>query len=641
MTIVPTTVTALPPSNKRSEPCAVASFTMKDSGNSSAAMSSATNEKRTLADDKGRIADPLPAIRQTVRALLLASPAFQELDSDKQRQLAAAMVKVGQAAANLIREEIVSQEQVNANTALARPSTALQDRRQDATATALAAEGGLGRAASQVGQRTQEILNAVSFPRFVAELINGVFKALVGSTQQQMHSYVELLNNVAASAGGFADVNFGPARAREWLVERFPESFELARADSGFEDFEEEGGAAPGMVRLREGATPPSEEALRTALGLAEDESVPAGDPERTLVPLARRVVARQRQQMLATLVQMGMQRIVIESGRIHASMRFHIDTRDAAASDEASRFDFLHQSRAAGSFGYGPWGVSASITNTIGYVNTQRSQTTSELNTDLDLNSSVDLNFRTDYLPLDRMAAADRVQLIQANALNPAAEAQAAATERQQRRSDQVQREDQRRSELDQALQPRTPPASNDSDLFNAANQARQDANRRSDQGQQGGEAEGQQGEGNRGGQQSNGGRQAGDQTGEQRGSSGSGGQQGNGSNPSGSQPGVQGGTGGQTAGNRSGDAAFQNESPATTRNTGAAAVTQSMSRNRGQVAGSSFRERRPRPSLVASALATNGRPQPPLRSAGLFDRSSRRLARCQMSGCAKHGRP
>jgi hypothetical protein len=39
-------------------------------------------------------------------------------------------------------------------------------------------------------------------------------------------------------------------------------------------------------------------------------------------VPFVRQSLARNRQQMLATMVQLGMQRIVIDSGRINASMR-------------------------------------------------------------------------------------------------------------------------------------------------------------------------------------------------------------------------------------------------------------------------------------------------------------------------------
>jgi hypothetical protein len=159
-------------------------------------------------------------------------------------------------------------------------------------------------------------------------------------------------------------------------------------------------------VRLRPGASLPPTEALRTDLGMGDGETVPAGDPERTLVPLARRRLAKMRQEMLASMVLLGMQRIVIESGRIHASMRFHIDTRSALQEDSGSTLDVKNQLKAKAKGGLLGWGASAEMTNTIGYVSTQKTQATEEMNTDLDLNSSVEILFRSDQLPLDRLAA-------------------------------------------------------------------------------------------------------------------------------------------------------------------------------------------------------------------------------------------
>ena len=79
-----------------------------------------------------------------------------------------------------------------------------------------------------------------------------------------------------------------------------------------------------------------------------------------------------------------------------------HPIARSAAQADQGSTFDVRNQINASGSFGIGPWGASASISNTIGYVSTQRSQTTEEMNTDLDLSSSVELIFRSDQVPED-----------------------------------------------------------------------------------------------------------------------------------------------------------------------------------------------------------------------------------------------
>src|SRR5205823_10886689 len=83
---------------------------------------------------------------------------------------------------------------------------------------------------------------------------------------------------------------------------------------------------------------------------------------------------------------------------------------------------------------GFGPWGAEAKMQNTIGYVSTQKQQSTEEMNTDLDLNSSVELIFKTDYLPLDRMAGKGQVDRIKVNTINPDAEEKAASQERQAR---------------------------------------------------------------------------------------------------------------------------------------------------------------------------------------------------------------
>jgi hypothetical protein len=60
------------------------------------------------------------------------------------------------------------------------------------------------------------------FPKFVADLIGGVFKAIVGGSIQQMQAYADLLRDVASSVDAFAHDNVAAARARDRLVERYP-----------------------------------------------------------------------------------------------------------------------------------------------------------------------------------------------------------------------------------------------------------------------------------------------------------------------------------------------------------------------------------------------------------------------------------
>ena len=414
--------------------------------------------------------DPLPVVRETVRELLMASPAYAALDDERRRALARDMVRVCHAAAMLVREEMdASSETSEAPDEPARPGSTAMATESDRARTARAMGGALpfGTAADRIAGTTRAVLNAVSFPRFVADLINGVFRAMLDSSSQQMESYVNLLNAVAASTDGFGDSNIGPARARAWLLEHYPESYELeSEVDELDPDAtpEEQAEAAQERqeikVRMRAGGRPPSEEALRADLGLAPNESVPiVGDPERNLVPLVRRRLAKMRQEMLATMVMLGMQRIVVDSGRIAASMRFHIDTRSALAHDEGSRLGIDNEISASGKYGFGPWGVSAAVKNNISYVSTQRTQSTEEMNTDLDLNSSVEINFKSDYLPLNRLASPGQAEAIRANTRNPAAEAAAA----DRRGTEQRKAEDARRQSLDDLLKPQqgqTPPA-------------------------------------------------------------------------------------------------------------------------------------------------------------------------------------
>jgi hypothetical protein len=149
------------------------------------------------------VPEPPPTVRQGVRDLLLSAPAFQDLRPEERRGLAQALVTVCHAAVALFEEEARSDALARRAAPPARP-----------LATAQAAGGQFsGVAAERVAGTTRGILNAVSFPRFVTELINGVFKALIDSNQQQMRTYLDLVRNVASSTEGFADANLGPARA--------------------------------------------------------------------------------------------------------------------------------------------------------------------------------------------------------------------------------------------------------------------------------------------------------------------------------------------------------------------------------------------------------------------------------------------
>lgn len=349
-----------------------------------------------------QLAAPSAETRQEVRKALTAAPQFAEMDRPTQREIAHSLVRIAEAARLLEREAD----------------------KPPPTAQALNAGGEFsGTAVDRVASTTRNILQAISFPRFVAELINGVFKAILDTNQQQLQQYLELIRGVSQSLEGFSSLGGNDDAARRWLVERFPGSYAIEGEDEEPDDFPSmDGEEDRDPLRLISVGSPPSPEALRAALSLEADAEVPSGGGE-ALVPFVKRALARNRQGMLATMIQMGMQRIVIDSGKITAGMRFHIDATSAAQDRQTSAFDTRTSVGASGSVGFGWWSASASVNSTIGFVRTSDTTTSEDLNASADLNSSVELNFRTDQVPLDRLASQATQARLTQNSLNPSRE--------------------------------------------------------------------------------------------------------------------------------------------------------------------------------------------------------------------------
>lgn len=401
-----------------------------------------------------RTAAPRTDVRHGVQALLTAAQGFDQLDPKTRRDVATSLVRISSTALQLA-------ERAGQSTPSAIP-------RAIPPAYALAAGDALsGTAIDRIAPASEQILNAVSFPRFVGELITGVFKAMNESNQQQMTAYVDLIRNVAATTEGFADANIGDAGARTWLAEQFPASYEVRGDDDGNDGFDDPAQMTPEeraeaqaerddntRLELRPGASAPTQAAIRTALGLRPGESLSTGNPEALVVP-ARAALARNRQQMLASMVMMGMQRIVIDGGRLNASMRFHIDASSAAADDRGSRTEFHNEVEVGAKYGLGPWSASGRMKNTIGYVSTERTQTEEEINAEVDLSSSVELIFRTDYVPLERLAGVGDVNRIRVNSLNPDEENRIATEASTSRHGQHQTRRTERSTRLDTDLRP------------------------------------------------------------------------------------------------------------------------------------------------------------------------------------------
>ena len=292
---------------------------------------------------------PTPAteglVRSQVASLLEATPSYHQLAGDERRGLEDQLVRVAAYAAECLRDiywqsEILGQTPVLKETRTSRPVTPVQP--SPALATAQANDF-KPRAASQIGNITQQTLRAIAFPTFVADLIRGTFDAIFQANIKQMEAFGRLLGNVSKTVDQFMEDNVTDEHADAWLADTYPKHLQMKNGKAVGR------AATPHEPR----AAPALENELHTSASL-DDSSI-----EETLVPAARRRMAETRLQMLSTMVLLGINRIVVTAGKIRATMAFHIDTSDGAFERTSEDVDARVAMR--GQYNALVWGVEAS----------------------------------------------------------------------------------------------------------------------------------------------------------------------------------------------------------------------------------------------------------------------------------------
>lgn len=374
--------------------------------------------------------ETLPLVRAQVAEILTQSPSFRALPEAQRRELAHDMVKV----AHFIVGDRKENTPTSATLASSAPLKPLapggrQQPQQPPpdpagqTASERLKKSGATAAREGVDAYT-DLVAKVDFPTFVSGLIHGVFDAIVTSSIKQMQAYAELVKNVSKSVDQYMKDNISPNQARDYLAERYPGHLEVDIA-----------GPQP-KLKPREGADESSLPDFFKDLGL--DSPVASLDEEtveQQLVPAARRRMAMDRQQLLATMVMMGINRLVVTDGRIEASVLFELDTKDEvkrkfskaqeAEREHATQSEYGHD----GSYSHsgGGWfsddtetksnwyGKSAAQTNAKFKVSTTRSEdSTSKVDLHAKLGGKVNINFKSETFPLDRMVDVLQINQIQ-----------------------------------------------------------------------------------------------------------------------------------------------------------------------------------------------------------------------------------
>ncbi|WP_175798154.1 hypothetical protein [Burkholderia ambifaria] len=390
------------------------------------------------------------ATRPEVRRLLTAIPSFLDLPDDERRRIAADTVRVLAYLAdpNGVHAEIAERE-ANGElpaTGLARPiapphpvpaATALADDPVTATKRQLAQDPGFAGKDFQAGAVKQgveqfgQMVQKVDFPKFVGGLIKNVFQAIVESSIEQMRAYGELIANVAKTTGQFMSDNISEGAGRDYLADSFPDVLSVQAQDgAGAFDADSAGAAAAAapsrLVAQGDDAQQRLAEISRNynldppVTDLSDDKS------ELRLVTAARLQMAKQRQQLLSSMVMLGINRIVVTDGSINAKVVFDMRASDTAKRTyTASMHDRESQkykeslSAHYGSW-YTPYSADAAFEGqqehvaTVGSALDDTSESRAEVKAKL--SGEVRVNFKSDYLPLDKMATPEMMSVIQGN---------------------------------------------------------------------------------------------------------------------------------------------------------------------------------------------------------------------------------
>ena len=250
-------------------------------------------------------------------------------------------------------------------------------------------------------QGAGQLMSEVDFPVFVAELIRGVFQAIVDASIQQMQAYSELVQSVALSLNEFRDQNVTENQARDQLVSQYPNLMQMS--------FE---GDTPKVIPREEAmfADLPdfaSEFGLEEEVTELDEETI-----EKVLVPAVRNNLAARRQKLLATMVLMGINRIIVTDGRINAKVRFTFAASDTM---HQTRRDIDWKKVGETQFGYstsnrwtsGEFRYSQPV---IKLANVTDTETDAQLQAAASLTGEVSIKFRSETLPLERLVDNDQV---------------------------------------------------------------------------------------------------------------------------------------------------------------------------------------------------------------------------------------
>ncbi|GAA3932856.1 hypothetical protein GO495_16745 [Chitinophaga oryziterrae] len=228
-----------------------------------------------------------------------------------------------------------------------------------------------------------ELVDAVDFPKFVADLLKAVFDANLKVMKTQTDSYIKLMKEATKSTADF--------------IKKVKDDDTFARlAESRSEQYN--------VTTEKQ-----SDGSSKLALTNPEGEKHDLEDAEVKKHILEAKInMAKEHRAALREVLLMGVTRLVVEKGEIDASVEFTIKASRASTAhhdDQNINTVNVHAEADGGILGsiFGGPSVSTDITNTNIQVNTSDKKATDDMTASL--KGHVNIKFKTDYFKLDNFA--------------------------------------------------------------------------------------------------------------------------------------------------------------------------------------------------------------------------------------------
>ncbi|MCB9762532.1 MAG: hypothetical protein H6739_22225 [Alphaproteobacteria bacterium] len=398
---------------------------------------------------------PVEALH-SIRQALGEAPAFRQLPEDRRRAMSENLDSVlaylgdpnaGDPSLRAAPAQAMATPR-GGRTVAANPNNAPTGRRRD---------GVSGRAIDKGVESFSRLVKTVDFPQFVSGLIEGVFTSIVDSSIRQMEAYGDLLESVVKSVSQFADENFSDEDARDYMASSFPNELEISQDDDG------------PLLAMKEGLDSGGMPDFSAFLGGDAPEAPDTRESEAELLRQAKLKLARSRQQQLATMVLLGINRIIVTNGQINAKVVFdveaseHVDLSESQARKDTavqqdksgSNFNASYNSEHSGSregtfdgnvsgttsggtaydgkykstgksnfsskLGLGYSSNKSQVRTRVSTLDTKTSREgTEDIKAKAQLTGEVRLNFKSETFPLERLADGGGLDLINAKANPP-----------------------------------------------------------------------------------------------------------------------------------------------------------------------------------------------------------------------------